>query len=614
MRNAAAWALAVGGVVMGYLAPPVWQPLSSDYYLATLLMMPGYIAAPIIAIVVATVVGVLRAAHLATRRAELASLRALGQSRRSLIGAEALRGLAAGATWGGAALLLGSIVGQLRVGFGEGYPDIYGLSALAWFWVGLAGGAALGWALAASWATHRPAVDDATGVAGSAMRRTPRWVWWAIALVLVALALEALPMMSNLSGWRVGVVVVVAMLGMYVALPALLLRWGSAVGVRLVARVARVMSRRADPASARGLAADALVRPAPLRAAAIGAIGLVVAVATGVSIPVNGTAERNVLAEQLVPDATVATMPMLEPLSEWTDRIVATDWAPALDPRIVAELSADERLIAVPAAVARDVFALEVDALDAVDPRGLRPMHLDDAVLIGGSKTELAIGGVEAEVVWPAVSAPFAAVERGWAERTYGEAPDAALLIYGADDSADVESILAEHDLGDAIVSERIGDNGGGTTRIDARGLVSVAGPFLLGAVAIVVVLAAATQRLRAREHATLVALGAQAGTMRGAAALEAGAVTAVGAALGLVSGTVLGSLFSLLSVGDAGGLGIRLWNIGFDLAQAPWGALIGLAVLASGLAAGLAALIRVRAESLSPAAQLREAEKEGVA
>ncbi|WP_062389635.1 FtsX-like permease family protein [Demequina iriomotensis] len=620
MRNAASWAVAVGGMAAGMVIPPLWP---GDDGFATFIA-PAELLVPPIVIVVATVTGVLRAAHLVTRRAELASRRAMGQSRRALLARAALDGLAAGAVWGVGALLLGSIGHQLIEGFGTGSPDWYALGLLGWAWLGLALGACLGWTLAAAWATHRAPRDDAEGTA-RARRRRPRWIGVAIVLALVPLSQLAIPWTEDMHGWPVGVIAIVSALGAYVAIPALLLRWGSALGVRIAARAAGALARGASLASARGLAADALVRPAPLRAAAIGAIAFVVAVATGAGVWVNGLAERNAVAESLAPDAVVATVTIVEPHGQ-AGTGKDEGWAPALDAAVVAELAADDRLVLVPAAAltaARGdtVIALEPDALDGLAPHGLRALFLDEGVAIGYGLGPVTVGEVQAEIEAPSAPAPFAAVERGWAEETFGAAPKSALLVYLASsvprgdrdegDSVEVLRILAEHDLGGAAVTP-VNDSFGGTGRIDARGLITVAGPFLLGAVAIVVVLAAATQRLRAREHATLVALGAQAATMRAAAALEAAVVTAVGAALGLAAGTVLGA--ALAALNGAGGWALRLWNVGFDLAQAPWAALAGLVLLAVAAAAGLAALIRVRADAMTPAEQLREAEKEGVA
>ncbi|WP_062290869.1 FtsX-like permease family protein [Demequina phytophila] len=619
MRNAASWAIAVAGVTLGLLAPPVWQPLLGD---GAFIPMATAVTVPLLIALIATVTGTLRAGFLATRRAELASRRALGQARGALIAAAAGRGALAGAVWGLGSLLAGSVTRQLITGFGAGGPDWYALQVLAWFWVALAAGASLGWAVAARWATRPSRGDDAP----VASRRRLRWSW-------VAVALAVLPLASLALGWpaypytpvetAVGIVLAI---GTYLAIPALLVTWGAALGVRIVARVAGWLGRGASPAHARALAADALTRPAPLRAAAVGAIGLVVAVATGASVMVNGLAERNAIAEALVPDAVVATVPTLVIDPEVAPGAAEAGWAPALDPRIVASLEADPRLTVVRAAAlstdgttvpgaeidefipADTLLAVELAALDGVDPVGLRPTFLDAGVAIGYGPAVMRVGDVTAAVASPSQPAPFAGVELGWAEETFGPAETSAVLVYGHD----VEAVLAEHDLGDAMVSERNGDNWGGTTRIDARGLLTVAGPFLLGAVAIVVVLAGATQRLRWREHATLVALGALRGTMRGAAALEAAVVTGVGAALGLVAGAVIG--LGLSAAGGAGGFAIRAWNVGFDVAQAPWAALVALAVVTTGLAAGLAALVRVRADRSSPAEQLREAEKEGVA
>ncbi|MDN4475938.1 hypothetical protein QQX09_08735 [Demequina sp. SYSU T00192] len=617
MRRLAEIAVAVSGVTLGLAVEPVWMPDSGlDYSSLTSLTMLGPYAVPFIAVVLTTVAGTLRAAHLVTRRAELASRRALGQSRGSLVRAEALLGATSGAAWGGAALVAGSVVRQASQGFGPGSPYWGALGTLAWFWLALVLGAAGGWLMAAAWAT-RDTRDDASArrsVESAPRARRERWPWAAGALALPTLAMSVTGWPGDVAMPWTLVLFLVSALGYYVAVPALLVRWGSRLGLAILRGIARVLDRAASPASASSLAADSLMRRTPLRGAALGAIGLVVAVATGASLALNANTARNALANELAPDAIVASVPVIESGRPVADQ-PSPGWAPALDPVIIAELEADPAVVVVPAAVLTvgvdrgidTVFAVDRDALDGLDPRGLRPTYLDGAVAIGTGYDVLIIGDLQVAADWPSVAAPFSGIDRDWAEGVLGDAPTSAMLIYGSDAAA----ALAAHDLGSAVVSYPERGYVEGDPWADASSLALVAGPFLLGAVAIVVALAAASQRLRAREHATLVALGARAGTMRAAAALESGLVTAVGAALGLAAGTALGLGMSALN--GAGGWGVRLWNLGFDLAQAPWGALIGLVAVAVALASGLAALVRIRADASSPAEQLREAEKDGV-
>ncbi|WP_062313135.1 FtsX-like permease family protein [Demequina rhizosphaerae] len=613
MRRLAEIAVAVTGIALGLATEPVWVPDSGlDYYSLTTLTMLGPYGVPVIAMVLATVSGTLRAAHLVTRRAELASRRALGQSRGALVRAEARLGAAAGGAWGGAALVAGSVVRQASQGFGPGTPYWGALGTLAWFWLAIVLGAAGGWLVAAVWAT-RGMRDDASAGRSGKSGPSARREWWPSAaggLAIAALATSATGWPGDVAMPWTLVLFLVSTLGYYLAIPALLVRWGSRLGLAILRGIARLLDRSATPASATSLASDSLMRRTPLRGAALGAIGLVVAVSTGASLALNANTARNTLADELAPDAIVATVAVID-----GDRPVAGQpspgWAPALDPAIIAELEADPGLVVVPAALLTvgvdrgtgTVLAVEAEALDGLDPRGLRPTYLDEDVVIGTGYETLTVGDLGVEVEWPSVSAPFSGVDRDWAEETLGAAPTSAVLVYGD---------LAAHDVGDATVTHPDRGYIDGDPWADASSLTLVAGPFLLGAVAIVVALAAASQRLRAREHATLVALGAQASTLRAAAALESGLVTAVGATLGLATGTMLGLALSALN--GAGGWAVRLWNIAFDLAQAPWGALLGLITIAVGLAAGLAALVRVRAEAQSPADQLRGAEKEGVA
>ncbi|WP_062517760.1 FtsX-like permease family protein [Demequina gelatinilytica] len=635
MRNAASWSLVAAGVTLGLVAPPLWQPADGGFGYSPML---GIALLPVLTGLIAAVTGTLRSAHLATRRAELASRSALGQSRTSLIGAEARRGVAAGGVWGLGALLAGSVTRQLVAGFGGAAPDWLAAVTLTFFAIALVSGAALGWTASAAWATRGRGEDDAP--AGQARRRRPRWTWVAGGFALLGLACVATGWPDVYSAPFEVAVAIAAAIGLYLALPALLVRWGALLGARIVMRFAALLGKGADPASARALGSHALVRPAPLRAAAIGAIGFVIAAASGATVAINGNAARNDVAQTLAPDAVVASVATLG--EDASSAEAAPGWAPALDPAIVAALEADPRLVVVPAAALTTsvaplpgdladydgqlggggtILAVENDSLDGLGPSGLRAAYLGDAVVIDVAPEVLVVGDVDVRVDTPAVAAPFAAIERTWAEETFGPAPDSALLVYAASSvprapgdasqASDVHDVLAGHALEGAYVSASPDYYWPGESRADAWSLTLLAGPFLLGAVAIVVVLAAATQRLRAREHATLVALGAQARTMRAAAALEAAVVTGVGAVLGLVAGLTLGLATS--SLNGAGGGAIRLWNIGFDLTQVPWAALIGLAALSVGLAAGLAALVRVRADALSPAEQLRDAEKEGV-
>ncbi|WP_084125308.1 FtsX-like permease family protein [Demequina sp. NBRC 110054] len=655
MRHLSWIAVGVVGALLGWALGPVWAE-STGIYNAVL---PGSyslvflaIYAPLLIALGAAVAGTLDAAHLATRRAELAALHALGQPRSSLIGREVRRSAVRASIAAGTSLVLGAAAVQLWLIALRGTAlvpvDWWAVADLAVSWLLLVVSATLGTWWAAVWAT-RPGSSPADSPPGASAsdevgaKRRPRWPWFALAFSVATIGTMLIPGITDSTNGLVIALGIAASLSLYLLIPVLLVYWGSGLGNRIVRRLGRALGTRSAGGSARSLAADALVRPAPLRVAALGAVGLVVAIATGAGVLLNGMAARNDLAQAITPDAYVSTVNYYGDVYGQGDPWTGTGWAPALDEDLVASLEADERLIVVRAATlvteetplpeswgaeegtmqsSETLIALAPDALDAISADGLRPTYLDDGVAIGGASL-VALGDTVVELDTPSVSAPFLAIDRAWAEDTFGPSADSTLLLYvGAtlpdgsakpEQDSEVQQILADHDLEDAIVSVTSSATVmyGDGERVDLGNLTVFGGPFLLAAVGIVIALSAATQRLRAREHATLVALGVQAGTLRAAAAIEAGVVTAVGAALGLVAGTVLGAFLSALN--GAGGLSIRAWNVGYDLAQAPWAALLALVLASTALAAGMAALVRFRAEARTPAEQLRDADKEGV-
>ncbi|MDN4472211.1 FtsX-like permease family protein [Demequina zhanjiangensis] len=675
MKHLSTLAIGVVAALLGWVTGPIWvgqTPLADpgnmyNPYIPVFPIMLFY--APILIALGAAVIGTLDAAHLATRRSELAALRALGRTRGGLVRAEVLRrtGLHAAVSVGG--LVLGSLAALLlRV---AAYGSVGHDAAVDWgavFSLGavlvvLVASSALGTLAAALWATGSPAgvgagarataADDAVPSRGglqsasdpeaAPVRRRRRWPWWtAGGLVLFVGIGFAFPFLAS-DGGVVPILLAIALsLALYLALPALLVWGGASLGSRTVSALGRMAARRADPGTTRGLASDALARRVPLRTAAVGAIGLVIAVASGTSIVLNSNAARNELSRALIPDAVVSSVPVLVDGDYLGEPDAPPGWAPALDAEVVAALQADDRLVVVPVAVlvterteipseyasfpgemqpGQTVIALTPEALHGLADASLRAMYLADGVQLASTQT-LVVGDTSVATDTPSVASPFVTISRPWAEDVFGDAADSALLVYVADtlprsaetplQYRELDAILAEHDLEDEHLTwpARYESYDVGS-RADAASLLLIAGPFMLGAVGIVLALTAATQRLRAREHATLAALGVRAGTLRAAAALEAGTVTAVGSVLGLAAGVVLGTSFSALN--GAGGLGIRLWNVGFDLSQTPWVALVTLVLAATAIAAGLAALLRVRVDARTPAEQLRQADKEGV-
>ena len=117
--------------------------------------------------------------------------------------------------------------------------------------------------------------------------------------------------------------------------------------------------------------------------------------------------------------------------------------------------------------------------------------------------------------------------------------------------------------------------------------------------------------RLRAREYATLQALGATATTVRKAASIEAAVTAGVGVVLGLGFGVMAG-LFLTPWMAEAPPETWR-FNLGYDVANTQWWPLAILAV--AGVALAAAGALAVRASlSDSPAEQLRRAAMEGIA
>lgn len=636
MKRLSEFSLAVMAGLMGLIAGhPTWSVWSMA------LMFP-------VAGLVTAVAGVTHATTLATRRGELEARLAMGESRRGVLWRHVGMGALAGVTWGLPALLLGTVAGAL-LGY-SWWPPAYGwLATIAGiFAVILVTGGAVGWGCAAAWALRSPARDiadsDRTAAAAAAPARAmgTRRVWAWIAGGLVAFGtlglLGAVPL-SSASGPFGTALTLVALAGVYIAAPALLVWAGTALGTRIVRRLGTALSAGSPAASARGLAGGALARRMPLRGAAIGAIGLVLALASGISVAYNGNEARNLTARALVPDAIVSTVhvDLGEPTTPPT-----VGWAPALPADVVSELASDDRLMVVPAAVlgteqtsapgdqayepggvdqGMTFIALDPRGLDGLRPHGLRPLYVGGDT-VAAFVDAMRVGIVEAPVSHATVAHPFTAVDRAWAEAQFGAGEEAALLVYledsvprdgspAASSGASVGEILAEHSLAGIQVTFGNPAVWAPSTSIDGARIWLIAGPFLLGALALVVAVSASSQRLRAREHATMAALGAHAGTMRRAAAWEAAVVTGVGAALGLAAGALLGPLVSQLN--GAGDLAMRWWNVGFDLAQAPWGALIGLAAVAVAAAACAASLLRIRVDRSTPAEQLREAQKEGV-
>lgn len=651
MTRLAHGVLGLLAALLAFVAPPLW---GAD----ELAMFGGwafFILNPPLIVLLVAIVGAFRAVSVASLRSELAAQRALGLTRGAAVRGAARDGLLAGLIWGGCGILVGAVACQLSAGFSDTEFSPYSLLVLACMLAVIVISATVAWTVVAVWATRdtagataRSGGDAPTARAG--LRRGER------VLVIGAVALVAFAVIAVQAGLgeqdgdpSVGTVVLILIVyaGLVVALPGLLV-WGAArLGVRLSRSFAGLVRRGDAPGPTRTIAADGLARPTPLRGIAIAGIGTVLALATAVSLSVNALSARNDEALVLTPDAVISTVPVKIDYDAEVTALTA-GWAPeAVPPSVIAELQADDRLVVVPGAVlvtdpklaprpdregehlSRDVFITVHDAdMRLVTANGMRPLYFAPAVALtgnygwsSGALDSIAVHGTVASVATPSVSGPFVTVERGWAEEQFTTGVTSALLVYvadayrdGAEPSADdlrVNRILDEHDLGGLLRTTAGQFWDSGTSPADPRTLVLVTAPFLLLAVGLVVALAAAGVRLRARDYATLQALGATGATVRRAAAIEAGVTTTIGAAMGLAAGTLMGLVLTPMSANAPAET--WLWNAGFDLAHTPWGPLFALAVAAVVLASVSALLLRARLSS-APAEQLRVAAGSGVA
>lgn len=628
---------------------------------------------PFLAVVVGGTAAAFRAMWIVTRRAELASELALGHTRSRLVRSHTVAGVREGAIAAGGGLAAGALVRQLQAGLGPGYW----IADAVWLWltVAIAGVAFLAgaYAMVAAWATRgsvREIADGArparsvreTGGSGTGVRsadaragtRRPSRravVAWAIVLGVIALcALAASLGWASAgedeypSGWQVVVAIVIATVlaaAMYLGIPLLLAYLGARASVWGSRRVLRALSAGDGAGSARSLAADALSRPTPLRMVAATALVGVMGVATAVTVIYVGSESRNALATDIAPHASVSTVELM-----WIDEeddAGDSGWMPGMPATVLAELRADRDLTVVEAGVLltdrreltlpdgtvdstvhRDVLlAVDAQAIDSVVPQASTALEMGPGVewtygALGwtGSFPDdgpyVEVDGLRRDTRQTQAGVPWSGIERAWAESVWGEAPTAAVLLYPAGD-VPVSEALTRHDLDGLITADTSGGFGWGA---QVRGglVAAITAPFLAIAVAIVIALAWATQRLRAADQATLLALGATPGALRGAAALEALVPTLLATASGVVGGAGIGVILDGFNRGvfAAGGADAGA-ELAFTLASMPWAVLVALVLGSSLLAAAGAAAVRVRLDRLSPAQQLVEARKAGV-
>lgn len=171
-------------------------------------------------------------------------------------------------------------------------------------------------------------------------------------------------------------------------------------------------------------------------------------------------------------------------------------------------------------------LAVDLDALDTVVPDAWKRLHLVDGVVdpwgqVGWSDTldesapHLIVNAERTDVTWARDHAPWSGMSRTWAEEVWGPAPTSTVFLYTAGDKP-VEVTLLDYDLEAVIVGTNSSFSWYGAR--EAANVAAFTAPFLAIAVALMIVLAWSGQRLRARDNATLLALGAAAIAAAGAA------------------------------------------------------------------------------------------------
>jgi hypothetical protein len=676
MKYVPIWLVGAGAAAMGWSSGPLFQDWSdSDLYETNPLIPMGGLAiavyAPFFLAVVGGTVLAFRALWLTTQRAELAARIAMGSTRGSLVASEVRTGLRDGIIAGGGGIAVGAILSQLRTGF----TDVVVVWDTLWTYLAVVGLAVVSFAIAywiaAAWVTRgsvREVASGATGATGSTAdaraggrsagatraRRSPARVVLVIAIALAALSLFVLlvsPAFMSTDGTATGAMVVVQFVattilftGLYLALPGLLVYAAAKAAVWFARLVGAMLARSANPGSARSLAADGLARPMPMRTGSVAAVITVMGAAVTATALYYGIADSNNAASDLAPHASISTVDLVAGAPSPS---VPSGWAEPLPRDLVEALHADPDLVVLDAGVLttdarstefedefgeiaidttrQQLLAVEPAALDAISPHAAKRLYLTDATQwlngslgwgwsYGDNSQSIAVNGVSADTQEVNGISPWAGVSRPWAESVWDLAPTAAIVLYPAG-TASVQDVLAGYDLAGLDVVH-MGASFDWRSSAGAGVVAAVTIPFLLIAVAIVIALAWSGQRLRARDQATLLALGATPAALRGAAALESAVLTAVAGATGCVGGAIIGPV--LAEIGSSApiataGPGLVLWNMGHTLTVMPWGMLVGLVLGAAAIAAGGAALIRVRLDRLTPAQQLTEAQKAGI-
>ena len=608
------------------------------------------IFSPVLIAIGAVVIGAFRALAAAPHRQEFQALLALGASRRSL----ELRQLRSGAMHGVIFTTGATVLGVARQVAEGGLGDFS--SPAAWALLTTAGIGVVtmmvAYGVVGRWVTggaersarHVPtASDEADSDSPNPTKkraRRLRWPWIAVAVIVASPLVNRLwegsgyhyveggdrPWWASLLGTAAGVL----SLATWLAVATLMMLVG-ARAARILARLSgRALAAGTHGSGMRAIAADGLLRQTPVRTIAMVAIGTIFAGSTAIAMGLNGTAARVEVANELTPEAIVATFTMDPP--SFAPRSIATSLAgsitgapAALPDSLVTAMQADSRLIVVPAGAivadpgtasgdSREPLALmapSASEFDAVSPGAARYLYFASG-FSWGYATSITVDGHKLTMHDPFVPAPVTGAPREWVESQVGPLPTSALLLYPAGDTS-VADVLADYDLTGLEVTEGApsGWHSGGVNTATLAGIVA---PLLLLAIGLIIALAFTVQRLRAGDYATMSALGATRAALRGATAVEAAVTTFIGAVVGMVFGMAYGAYFTLQTahLGITQLSAVAWWNIGFDIVHAPWLTLWALTLAATGLAAAGSLLARARTDASSPSEQLREAIKEG--
>lgn len=632
--------LAATGLAIGLVSDPIfYSPSRTRFSPAVPFGAIMTLYGPLLAALLAATIAAFRLLVLTSHRAEFGALISLGATRRDLVAPHVRRGLADGAAGGLLGVLVGGAINQTAGGWSADFQwaGVWPLLA-AVVVTTVSGGAAYAIATAAVLrgvgprAVAAPAVAPSSAPAAASeasntavkprRSRAKRVALIATAPIVAAVLSVSAGLFGLNNPWYIYPLFVAFAAATVEAVVGL--TW---LGARIALGVSHLAARAYARAGASGrIAADSLRRPAPGRIPALAGIVLIAAASSGVGILINGLQARNTLSGDLMPTLIVTSVdvpsilggePHQGPLFDgWEDK--------PLPEGLEQELSATPGVVVVPAALLGAEVTQSSSAVVgystflAVDPADLdRIADASGGLFLRGSTTWRASGGPQlvragsTEVTAHGVSgpAPFAAVDRAWAEEQFGAAPTSALIVYLSDDTK-VNDFLDAHDLRafHVAVSYPATDRYSPLSRV-GYGLAT--GVPLAIAVGLVIVFAVTSQRLRGHDTATLSALGARRRDLALAVGLEVGTLTAAAGAAGAVGGALVGEVISLYTYQ----VGLQSWpaGLGFNLVHAPTATLAAVVAIATLVAAAAAGWMQLARSRRSPVEQLREAIKEGV-